>query len=249
LFQKIAQGRMYQRIVDQILASILSRELKVGEKLPSEKEMTEIFGVSRITVREALRSLEQSGVVEIRQGSSGGAFVRPVDLNPIARQMKNLLKMAHVNLSQLTAARAFFEEMVLSKFPLWKKAEKHLRELKRHVEKAEDHFRRGQNFQGYEANRDFHNRIVQTCGNPIIILEHQLISELLFEYFRKANLNATQREKTIQEHRTIIRLLEEGKYREAAQICSRHLCHFSRSVEKEIQIQSTLRKRKKGPIG
>ncbi len=157
--------------------------------------------------------------------------------------------MAHVNLSQLTAARAFFEEMILLKFESWDKARRHLQALKRLVEAAEDHFRQGRHFQGYEANRDFHNQIVQMSGNPIIILEHRLISEVLFEHFRKANLNAAQREKTLQEHRIIIQLLEEGRYREAAQVCSRHLCHFSRSVEKEFKSQSSLRKKGKTSVG
>ena len=61
MFQKIDQGRIYERIVDQILQSILSDELKPNDKLPSEKELGKIFGVSRGTIREAIRSLGLMG--------------------------------------------------------------------------------------------------------------------------------------------------------------------------------------------
>ena len=236
---------MYQKIVDQVLESILSGELKAGEKLPPEKDLGNIFGVSRVTVREAIRSLEQSGVIEVRQGSFGGAFIREMDMDSIALQLKNALRMANLNLSQLAAARAFFEEMVLLKFESWKSNEDHIADLTKLVDRAEKYFEEGQIFKGYEANRDFHNRIAYICGNPIIIMGHKLISEVLFEYFRKVDSNAVGAENTIKKHRIIIDLLKNREYQEAAQICSRHLCDFTDGVEKKYRNQSSLKKMKK----
>jgi DNA-binding GntR family transcriptional regulator len=59
LLKKFSEGPMYVRIVNQLIESILSGELKPKDMLPSKNELGEIFGVSRVTVRKALRSLEQ----------------------------------------------------------------------------------------------------------------------------------------------------------------------------------------------
>ncbi len=62
------------QIVSQIKALIFSNKIQVGQRLPSERELSSRFQVSRVVVREALKSLEQSGLVEIRTGAAGGAF-------------------------------------------------------------------------------------------------------------------------------------------------------------------------------
>jgi GntR family transcriptional regulator, transcriptional repressor for pyruvate dehydrogenase complex len=238
LFQKITQGRMYQKIVDQVFESIISGELKVNEKLPSEKELGKIFGVSRVTVREAIRSLEQSGVIEVRQGSSGGAYVKEINLDSIAGQMKNPLKMANLNLYQLTAARAFLEEMILMKFESWDKDKKQISELQNSVDEAEIYFKEGQTHKRFDANADFHRIIAQMTGNPIIILMHKLITDLLVEFYERAQPSDSLTVKTFKEHRDIIKLLKEGKYQKAAQICSRHLTDGCLMVAKKYRSQS-----------
>lgn len=66
--------RSFEDVVEQIRASIITGTLPVGERLPSERELAEMFGVSRPTLREALRVLEAVGLLDIRLGAQGGAF-------------------------------------------------------------------------------------------------------------------------------------------------------------------------------
>lgn len=238
MFKKITQGRMYQKIVDQVFESIISGELKVKEKLPSEKELGEIFGVSRVTVREAIRSLEQSGVIEVRQGSSGGAFVQAIDLDSIAMQMKKSLRMANCNLYQLTEARAFMEEMTLMKFESLDMNKRKIAELQNSVAEAERCFEQGEIHKRFEANADFHRKIAQMAENPILNLFHKLITDLLVEFYEKAHPSHSLTLKTFKEHREIIKLLEAGKYQRAAQVCSKHLTDGCSAVAKKYRSQS-----------
>lgn len=238
MFKKIAQGRMYQRIVDQVFESILGGELKVKEKLPSEKELGNIFGVSRVTVREAIRSLEQSGVIEVRQGSHGGAYIKDMNLDSIAGQMKNTLRMANVNFCQLAEARAFLEEMILLKFESWDKNKKKISELQKSVDKAEQYFKEGQTQVRSEANADFHKKIARMTGNPILILMHELISNLLVDFFKRAEPSDAITIKTLQEHKEIIHLLQDGNCEKAAQLCSRHLRNSTLMIAKKYRRQS-----------
>src|SRR5215218_4017135 len=75
LLTPVNDRRISALIVDQVRTLIHEGKLTSGDRLPPEREMCERFGVSRVTVREALRVLEASGLVEIRVGAHGGAFV------------------------------------------------------------------------------------------------------------------------------------------------------------------------------
>ena len=76
LFTEIKRITVSKEIMLQIKESILNGKIKSGEKIPSERELTERFNVSRNMVREAIRGLEMTGYLEIHQGPRGGAFVR-----------------------------------------------------------------------------------------------------------------------------------------------------------------------------
>ena len=82
-FETVKANRISQNIVEQIRGAILSGDLKPGDQLPPEKEFAKHFGVSKSSLREAYRVLEAYGLLEIRQGMSGGAFIQEVDLKTV----------------------------------------------------------------------------------------------------------------------------------------------------------------------
>src|SRR3977135_4221077 len=84
--------RSFDHIVDQIRDAISSGGITPGERLPSERDLGATFGVSRTTLREALRALEAQGVLEIRTGSRGGAFVAEPSADLVAGALGNLLR-------------------------------------------------------------------------------------------------------------------------------------------------------------
>src|ERR1700731_5409654 len=75
LFSRVSVGRISEIIVEQIRLLMRQGQLKPGDRLPPERDLCERFGVSRVTVREALRMLESAGLVEIRVGARAGVFV------------------------------------------------------------------------------------------------------------------------------------------------------------------------------
>ena len=74
-FKRVASGRPSDEIVAQIRARLSSQVVRVGDKLPSERELEQQFQVSRNSIRQALKSLANMGLLEMRKGVSGGAFV------------------------------------------------------------------------------------------------------------------------------------------------------------------------------
>src|SRR5262249_13744699 len=96
---------MSEAIVDQIRGLIRDEKLRPGDRLPSERELGERMRVSRVTVREALRVLEASGLVEIRVGAKGGSFVTSPSSQKIGTGLADLINLSPLTASEVTEAR------------------------------------------------------------------------------------------------------------------------------------------------
>jgi DNA-binding FadR family transcriptional regulator len=104
-FTKAKAGRVFQEVIAQIEDAIVSGELKEGERLPPERILTEMTGTSRGTVREALRVLEQKGLIVIKTGTAGGAFVRSVSPRKVSESLALLIRTQQVPMKDLAEFR------------------------------------------------------------------------------------------------------------------------------------------------
>jgi GntR family transcriptional repressor for pyruvate dehydrogenase complex len=113
LFQTASKShKISDQIIDQFRDAILSGQLKPGERVASEKELIIQFGVSKATLREALRVLEAMGLIEIRKGTSGGAFVADVDMRTTLNSLVNFLRFEKVSINEITMFRYLIEPTV-----------------------------------------------------------------------------------------------------------------------------------------
>lgn len=109
LLSRVSVGRISEVIVDQVRLLIRSGQLTAGDRLPSERELCERFGVSRVTVREALRVLEANGLVDIRVGARGGAFVTAPTSRMVGEGIADLISLSSLSALEVTEARMVFE--------------------------------------------------------------------------------------------------------------------------------------------
>jgi DNA-binding FadR family transcriptional regulator len=112
MFTSVRTPRVYEHIVAQIERAIFDGGYRCGDRLPPERELVRQFHASRVAVREALRTLEHRGLIEVRHGASGGHFVRQVDAQLLRRDLSTLLRLGRVELTQLTEARLLIEPEV-----------------------------------------------------------------------------------------------------------------------------------------
>ncbi len=241
MFKKVKQSRMYEEIADQIVEGILRGDLKPRDKLPSEKALSDIFGVSRVTIREAILSLEQQGVVEVRQGSRGGAYIREMDLDTVVRQIRSAMRMTNLTFPHLAAARAVLEEAALTRMMPAKLGEDEILRLEKTVDKAEAHYRNGEQKERLLTNFQFHTLIVEMTRNPILVLMHKLIVDLSFAFFESVKPTPPMIENTIEGHRKIVFLLKEGRFDEAGSLCREHIQGVSRRIVEKSKRQSPLK--------
>lgn len=113
MFQAYKGRRAFEDIAGQIKQAILSEQLNDGDRLPSERLLAEQFQVGRVTIREAMRMLETMGLVEIRKGSTGGAFVRIGDPDTMASMIMDRLQLDGTTHEQMIEARAGIECAVI----------------------------------------------------------------------------------------------------------------------------------------
>jgi GntR family transcriptional regulator, transcriptional repressor for pyruvate dehydrogenase complex len=114
MFDSVKVTRTFEDIISQIEEAILRNELHAGDKLPSERHLTAIFKVSRGTLREALRSLEQRKLITIKTGVRGGAIVREVDSSHINESLDFLLRYQKITITELMEFREQVEGMIAS---------------------------------------------------------------------------------------------------------------------------------------
>ena len=105
MFKQVKQSKAYQDVVDQIQEAIMTGALKAGSLLPAERDLKEKFGISRGTLREALRVLEQKGLIEIRTGVAGGSMVREVNSDKLSENLGLLIRNCAVSLTDLAEFR------------------------------------------------------------------------------------------------------------------------------------------------
>src|SRR5438477_12596637 len=103
------QARVSGAIVHRTKRRITDGRLVAGHKLPAEREMARQFKTSRVSVREAYRSLEEVGVLRIRRGADGGAFVLQLDHQPVLRSLALVLGLGRTSHAELTEARMLIE--------------------------------------------------------------------------------------------------------------------------------------------
>ena len=111
-FKPIRQFRISEEVLSQLKESILLGKFKSGEKLPSERELTEEFQVSRGAIREAIRILEITGFVTLRQGPTGGAFVTDLSFDHVGNAFLDLFLSNKVSIPELANVRLFVEPEV-----------------------------------------------------------------------------------------------------------------------------------------
>jgi GntR family transcriptional regulator, transcriptional repressor for pyruvate dehydrogenase complex len=111
-FKPVRQPRISNVIFQQLKNAILANEFKAGDRLSSEKELSEQFQVSRVAVREAIRSLENAGFVTIRQGQNGGAYVTDLTFEHLANACLDLFLAEKISVDELHHVRILIEPEV-----------------------------------------------------------------------------------------------------------------------------------------
>jgi DNA-binding FadR family transcriptional regulator len=175
--------RIFQEVAAQLRRLISEGKLRPGDKLPPEREMAKGFGVSRNTMREALRALELGGLIELKLGATGGAFVLPGSSNAVVAGMRDLYLVGAITPEHLTAARISISAAVI-RMACERITDEEIDELERNVAAAERARRAGDFQERTRHHQAFHVLLARCTHNPILIATTEGIMEITRQFVR-----------------------------------------------------------------
>jgi GntR family transcriptional repressor for pyruvate dehydrogenase complex len=228
LFTPVNTNRISIEIVDQIKTAIADRRLVPGDKLPSERDLTERFGVSRVTVRDALRILEATGLIEIRVGARGGAFVSIPAPRLVGEGFANMLLLSSATPEQVTEARMIFE---VGMIPLIcdRRTDEDIHDLREICARAQYALKK--NSYDMHISAEFHVRLAGAAHNAAIELIVDSLRGPLLASLLKAKEAAPQMgRRGVTEHLQLIDAIEARDETRATDILSKHLTRTARRL-------------------
>lgn len=241
-FKKVIVSRKSDYIVEQIYEALLRGDLQPKQRLSSESELAEAFGVSKLTVREAVRSLEQTGIVEVRKGGSGGLFIRETDTASTVKKLENIMRIPHLTVMDLTETRTALETYILREsLPNKKISPKMLEGLENNISAAEQYCINGETLKRLRANFEFHRMISSLTENNMIIILHHLACDMLLYFFEFARPSREMGMKTLDAHRQIVAAIRDRDFDKAATINAKHVRESSERMTEKSKKQSHLR--------
>jgi GntR family transcriptional repressor for pyruvate dehydrogenase complex len=239
MFRAVKTDKISESIVRQIREAIFGGVLKPGDKLPSERELIKTFGVSKASMREALRSLEVLGFLEIRQGVSGGAFVTAIDMAKARELFINILHFKNLSLEHLTEVR-FVLETHTAATAAKSIHSADLKRLKALVEQAQNDLDQNDLSRLRFNELEFHRIIGNACCNPLLSFFVDLVHNLLADAKEILKPQFDFSIRVLQAHKKICQALEAGNAARARREMSKHLREVERDLLK-IQKQKKIR--------
>jgi DNA-binding FadR family transcriptional regulator len=227
LFTPLKTKRVFEEIADQIRELIYSGHFKPGDKLPSERELANQFKAGRMVVREALRTLEHAGLIYIKQGSFGGAFIKESDAAVITRSISDMIRIGNVTLKELTETRIGIE-MVILESVFRRINQEDLEALGRNVEEAEKEIANGN--RPLETNLNFHVLLARASKNTLFEMIIKSIMAVTTSFLVTINPGADHLRQVLRYHKEIYQALAKGDFEGAERIMKEHLLEANKRV-------------------
>lgn len=230
LFRTVRVSRASQDIVQQIKTKLFAGHLAPGDRLPSEKELAEQFGLSRITVRDALRILESQGLISIKVGAGGGAFVTDPRNQSSNELLTDLLRLQRASTRELVEARLVIETSIVT-FAAERATAADLAAMQKAIDAARAGAAAGDpHFTPHSV--DFHIALAKAAGNQVILFTINSFRTLFYETLEKLLPDDLMAQRAIADHQEMLDAVAAHDAERARQLMRDHLAYFEKRARK-----------------
>ena len=224
MFNPVKKQRASDEARNLILNVMREGHLQAGEQLPSETQMAEQMGMSRVPVREAVSSLEQFGLLTVKRGSGGGIFVAEPTLEPFGRFFSLMLRMGKASVKELTEARLLIEPGVAA-LAAQNAGREHIDRLKESIDDYRTSVQKGK--ARSIKDMDFHVRLAEASQNMVMEMVMKGLVPLLHKSVKDLKFEPADRMKGIEEHERITAAVERGNVSAAQRAMADHVNRMS----------------------
>ena len=231
VFEPIRPTRASSDVIAQIRRAILSGQYRPGDRLPTEREMAQQFGVSRVTVRDALRALEANGLVKVKVGGQGGPYVAEPDIALLSDSIGTHLHLRGTTFQELAEARQALETTAAQLAAL-RATDADLVALQAAIQGPI----RPPHGDTAASSLDFHTALVAASHNRALIAMFTATRALIQEAFDV--LHARQPDMALaarRVHAELYQAIAAGDGESAVRIMREHLTEFAERAEREVR--------------
>jgi GntR family transcriptional repressor for pyruvate dehydrogenase complex len=225
----VRRTRVYEGVAKQLQQLIEEGLLKPGDMLPPERELAERFGVSRSSVRDAIRTLELVGMVEARQGE--GTVVADASPDALVVPLAHILLRKREMVGELLEVRRMIEPPLAARAAANAKPED-IAQLDDILRRQQEKTRRGE--ATVEEDSEFHYAIALAAGNSVV----RRVVDVLMDLLRESRVRSLQvrgrPEKSLGGHRRIVEAIRRGDAASAETAMRRHLEEIGKVVLKKL---------------
>ncbi len=226
MFTKVRQIRAFESVIQQVQNAILQGGLAAGDRLPSEREVQGMLDVSRNTLRESLRVLEQKGLVEIRKGHRGGIFVKQINADCMADSLGLFVQSQRITMEQISEFRQDLEGLATRRAALRANPGR-MGDVDRLIVRAEALAEDGpaQWDAFMQADKEIHLALARLAGNPLHCFFLETVHTNLHRYHIHAYLPRDEEtiQTTLAELKAIVQAVSRGESDRAEALAREHV--------------------------
>jgi DNA-binding FadR family transcriptional regulator len=227
--------KQYEQVAEELRTRVVDGALRPGSRLPNEAVLAREFGVSRPTVREALRSLAAQDLIRTAKGAGGGSFVTLPSVEHVSSFVhSSITLMADANdvtLEDLLEARELLE-VPAARLAAQRRREDELARLRETI--PDEPLRLGPD-QQFVYNQDFHSVVIDCCDNALLAIAAQPIFGVLQRNLARTRLGERFHRAINDQHRTIAAAIEAGDAEAAGAEMHAHLAYLRPYYERAWQ--------------
>jgi len=223
-FETIRRDKVYEGVAKQIERLIL-KKLQPGDKLPSERELAETLGVSRSSIRDAIRSLELIGMVEPRQGA--GTIVRELSSQSLVNPLANAIKRKEELIGELLDCRKMLEPQLAARAAT-RASPDELGEMEEILARQERKLRAGESTIAEDS--EFHYAIALASGNSVVLKVLDTLMDLLRDSRERSLQQEGRPQKSLAGHRRILAAIKRRDSDAAKAAMRRHIENVEKIV-------------------
>ena len=203
--------KTHEAVADTLRRQIVLGRFKVGDRLPTEEDLTEQFEVARTTLREALRVLESQGLIEIRRGRNGGPVVTEPPSGATAESMALLLQMKSTTIGEIDQVRHLIESQIVRDLTRTRNRDD-IATLRSIIDDAQEAAKAEDHDAFAEHVRLFNMALMSRNKNRALIATAQVLREMIVDYLNAFSFRATapMMRKACRSYTRLVDLIEDG---------------------------------------
>jgi GntR family transcriptional regulator, transcriptional repressor for pyruvate dehydrogenase complex len=213
--------QVHEKIVDQIKQAIFKNKLPPGEKLQNERELAEMFNTSRVTVRSAILTLKNSGLLYVKKGSGGGTFVQEnINETKLSELLHDIIQWKNISIEHVIDVRGIIEPNI-AYFAAKNRTDSDMKKIWESIADLEHSFNQKKTFQSNDEH--FHKALADAAHNPLLSIFQASLIDLLFKFIASIKWREEEKTNISEYHRKIADKIEAQDPSGARRIMVEHL--------------------------